>query len=118
MKTRPRDAAVILASVSLDLLALSESARAGLVAFSVSLVILGHYASLLILSGLLGKSSPRLALVAPFLSLAALFALLLVIGLRSPALFSWAAASACAAPLSLSLSAGIEGLLAIRRKAA
>jgi hypothetical protein len=118
MKMRPRDVAIGLASLSLDLLALGESARAGLVAFSVSIVILGHYASLRILSGLLGKSSVGLALIAPSLSLASLFALLLVVGLRSPALFPWAAASACVAPLALTLSAGIEGLSSIRGRAA
>ena len=118
MKMRPRDAAIVLASLSLDLLALGESSRAGLVAFSVSIVILGHYASLLVLTGLLGKTSLGLALIAPTLSLLALFALLLAVGLKAPGLFPWAAASACVPPLLLSLSAGIEGLLAIRRRAA
>jgi hypothetical protein len=118
MKMRPRDAALALASLSLDLIALSESSRAGLVAFSTSIVILGHYASLAVLARGLGRSGLGLVSLASALSFAALCALLLVVGLKAPALFPWAAAAACVAPLALSISAGIEGLLSMRRKAA
>lgn len=118
MKMRPRDAAIALASLSLDLVALSESSRAGLVAFSVSIVVLGHYASLAALARGLGRPGLGLVSLAPALSFAALCALLLVIGLKAPALFPWAAAAACVPPLALCLSVGIEGLLSMRRRAA
>ena len=118
MKLRPRDVAILIASLSLDCLAFGESAGAGLIALSVSLSLVGHYASLALLAGGLGKSGLRLAFLASVLTLMAFFALLLLVGLKAPRLFPWAAASGCVPPFVLSLSAGIEGLLSMKRRAA
>lgn len=117
MKLRARDAAILIASLSLDLLAFSESAGAGLAALSVSLALMGHYASLAVFAAGLGKPGLLLVSLASVLTLMAVFTLLLVVGLKAPRFFPWAAASACVAPLALSLSVGIEGLLSMKRRA-
>lgn len=117
-KSRPREVILVLLTLAFDLFAFARSVGAGFVAFSVSVLALGHYASLYFLVRQVGRGAALLLLSAFILTLLTLFFLLFIVGFKLPSLFPWGAAAACIGPFFFTVTAAVEGLLLLKRRAA